>query len=50
MLLFLTVPLAYMPNAVLAAVVFLIGVELVDITGMRSILLGAAGRVRRGRC
>ena len=37
-LLFLTVPLGYMPNAVLAAVVFLIGVELVDIKGMRSIL------------
>jgi sulfate permease, SulP family len=36
-LLFLTKPLAYMPNAVLAAVVFYIGVELVDITGMRSI-------------
>jgi len=37
-LLFLTVPLGYMPNAVLAAVVFLIGVELVDVKGMRSIL------------
>jgi len=37
-LLFLTVPLGYMPNAVLAAVVFLIGVELVDIKGMRRIL------------
>jgi MFS superfamily sulfate permease-like transporter len=36
-LLFLTRPLAYMPNAVLAAVVFYIGVELIDITGMRSI-------------
>ncbi len=36
-LLFLTKPLAYMPNAVLAAVVFYIGVELIDITGMRSI-------------
>jgi high affinity sulfate transporter 1 len=34
-LLFLTVPLQYMPSAVLAAVVFLIGVELVDIAGMR---------------
>jgi sulfate permease, SulP family len=38
-LLFLTKPLAYMPNAVLAAVVFYIGVELIDITGMRSILV-----------
>jgi high affinity sulfate transporter 1 len=37
-LLFLTVPLSFMPNAVLAAVVFYIGVELVDIKGMRSIL------------
>jgi SulP family sulfate permease len=37
-LLFLTGPLAYMPEAVLAAVVFLIGIELVDILGMRSIL------------
>jgi len=37
-LLFLTGPLAYMPTAVLAAIVFLIGVELVDIRGMRSIL------------
>ena len=37
-LLFLTKPLAYMPNAVLAAVVFLIGIELVDIKGMRKIL------------
>ena len=32
-LLFLTGPLAYMPNAVLASVVFLIGVRLVDIRG-----------------
>lgn len=37
-LLFLTAPLSYMPNAVLAAVVFLIGVELVDLAGMRRIL------------
>ncbi len=37
-LLFLTKPLAYMPNAVLASVVFLIGLELVDIKGMRKIL------------
>ena len=37
-LLFLTKPLSYMPNAVLAAVVFLIGVELVDVKGMRGIL------------
>ncbi|HWU38363.1 MAG TPA: SulP family inorganic anion transporter, partial [Candidatus Acidoferrum sp.] len=36
-LLFLTGPLAYMPAAVLSAVVFLIGVELVDIEGMRNI-------------
>jgi high affinity sulfate transporter 1 len=36
-LLFLTEPLQYMPNAVLAAVVFLIGVELVDVAGMKGI-------------
>ena len=36
-LLFLTGPLAYVPEAVLAAVVFLIGVELIDIRGMKRI-------------
>ena len=36
-LVFLTKPLSYMPEAVLAAVVFLIGVKLVDIRGMRDI-------------
>jgi SulP family sulfate permease len=36
-LLFLTGPLAFMPEAVLSSVVFLIGVELVDIKGMRKI-------------
>ena len=36
-LLFLTVPLQYMPNAVLASVVFLIGIELVDVGGMAKI-------------
>jgi len=36
-LLFLTAPLANMPNAVLSVVVFLIGVELIDIKGMRKI-------------
>lgn len=36
-LLFLTAPLAYMPEAVLAAVVFLIGIDLIDIAGMRRI-------------
>jgi sulfate permease, SulP family len=36
-LLFLTKPLAYMPEAVLSSVVFLIGVELVDAKGMRRI-------------
>jgi high affinity sulfate transporter 1 len=41
-LLFLTGPLQYLPDAVLAAVVFLIGVELVDVAGLRGIL-----RVRR---
>jgi SulP family sulfate permease len=37
-LLFLTKPLAYMPEAVLSSVVFLIGVDLVDASGMRKIL------------
>jgi MFS superfamily sulfate permease-like transporter len=37
-LLFLTKPLQYMPNAVLAAVVFVIGIKLVDIGHMRDIL------------
>ncbi len=37
-LLFLTGPLAYMPKAVLASVVFLIGIELIDIAGLRRVL------------
>jgi len=37
-LLFLTGPLAALPLAVLATIVFLIGVELVDVAGMRRIL------------
>ncbi|MFN2224078.1 MAG: SulP family inorganic anion transporter, partial [Candidatus Promineifilaceae bacterium] len=37
-LLFLTGPLAFMPKAVLSTVVFLIGVDLVDIRGMRAVL------------
>jgi len=36
-LLFLTTPLAYMPEAVLSSVVFLVGVELIDIAGMQRI-------------
>jgi high affinity sulfate transporter 1 len=36
-LLFLTAPLSYMPDAVLSAVVFMIGIELVDVKGMRQI-------------
>jgi SulP family sulfate permease len=36
-LLWLTAPLQYMPQAVLATVVFIIGVELVDLSGMRRI-------------
>ncbi len=36
-LLFLTGPLAYLPGAVLSAVVFLIGLELVDMQGMKRI-------------
>ncbi len=41
-LLFLTVPLSYMPNAVLSAVVFLIGLKLIDFLGM-----GRIYRLRR---
>jgi SulP family sulfate permease len=36
-LLFLTEPLSYMPDAVLAAVVFLIGIRLIDVSGMTDI-------------
>jgi high affinity sulfate transporter 1 len=36
-LLFLTKPLQYLPEAVLSAVVFLIGLKLIDITSMRKI-------------
>ena len=36
-LLFLTGPLSYMPNAVLASVVFLIGIRLIDVKGMSEI-------------
>ena len=36
-LLFLTVPLQYLPNAVLSSVVFLIGVKLIDVPHMREI-------------
>ncbi len=36
-LLFLTAPLAYMPEAVLSAIVFLVGVDLIDFKGMHSI-------------
>jgi MFS superfamily sulfate permease-like transporter len=36
-LLFLTAPLAYLPEAVLSAVVFLVGVDLIDVEGMRNI-------------
>ncbi len=42
-LLFLTGPLSYMPNAVLASVVFLIGVRLIDVKGMTDIY-----RLRKG--
>jgi high affinity sulfate transporter 1 len=37
-LLFLTAPLAYMPEAVLSSIVLLIGVELIDVRGMRTVL------------
>jgi MFS superfamily sulfate permease-like transporter len=38
-LLFLTAPLAYLPEAVLSAVVFLIGVDLIDFRGMRDVFI-----------
>ena len=38
-LLFLTAPIAYMPEAVLSAVVFLIGIALIDLDGMRRIFI-----------
>ena len=36
-ILFLTQPISYLPNAVLAAIVFSIGLKLIDIRGMRAI-------------
>jgi sulfate permease, SulP family len=36
-LLFLTRPLSYLPNAVLAAIVFLIGIKLIDLRGLAEI-------------
>ncbi len=36
-ILFLTRPISYLPNAVLSAIVFLIGLKLIDIQGMRAI-------------
>jgi high affinity sulfate transporter 1 len=36
-LLFLTGPLAYLPEAVLAAIVFIIGIDLIDVKGMQRI-------------
>ncbi len=44
-LLFLTKPLQYMPDAVLSAVVFVIGIKLVDVANMRSIYRLASRRV-----
>jgi len=38
-LLFLTSPLMYLPTAVLAAVVFLVGKQLIDVKGMRRIFI-----------
>jgi len=36
-LLFLTRPLSFLPNAVLSAVVFMIGIKLIDVKGMREL-------------
>src|SRR6516165_9208416 len=38
-LLFLTAPLAYLPEAVLSAVVFLIGIDLIDLGAMRDVFI-----------
>jgi high affinity sulfate transporter 1 len=38
-LLFFTAPLAYLPEAALSAIVFLIGIELIDIEGMHRVFL-----------
>ena len=40
-LLFLTGPLAYLPTAVLAAIVFLVAVKMIDVQGMRRIFVEA---------
>jgi SulP family sulfate permease len=40
-ILFLTGPLAYMPEAVLTAIVFMIGLDLIDLKGMKTIFLQA---------
>ena len=40
-ILFLTGPLAYMPEAVLAAIVFMIGLDLIDLKGMKKIFIEA---------
>ena len=40
-ILFLTGPLAYMPEAVLAAIVFMIGLDLIDFEGMKRIFVQA---------
>lgn len=45
-LLFLTGPLHYLPRCVLAAIVFTIAVELVDVRGLREILAESPGEFR----
>ncbi len=40
-ILFLTGPLAYMPEAVLAAIVFMVGLDLIDLKGMKTIFVQA---------
>jgi MFS superfamily sulfate permease-like transporter len=40
-ILFLTGPLSYMPEAVLAAIVFMIGLDLIDLEGMKTIYVQA---------
>ena len=49
-LLFLTAPLAYMPEAVLSAIVFLVGVDLTDLEGTLRLDRFLAARPERMVC
>ncbi len=49
-ILLFTQPISYLPNAVLAAIVFLIGLNLIDIRGMRSMRCKISSRVLNHQC